>query len=105
LFRATGALAVDMETAIVREATARLNVPIIAIRSISDAANETLHPELLSLIDDLGRVKLSAVASLLARRPQMLLSLLRLRGRSNAALRALGKASSSILRDSLASSF
>jgi adenosylhomocysteine nucleosidase len=42
LARATGALAVDMETASVADACARAGVPLLAVRAISDPAREPL---------------------------------------------------------------
>ena len=91
LFRRTGALAVDMELAKVREAYAGLAVPVIGIRAISDSACDSLDPRLTSLIDGLGRVRPGAVLWNFIRRPWMVLSSIRLVRRTSMALARLGE--------------
>lgn len=43
LFLATGALAVDMETDAIRDETLKAGIPLLAVRSICDAANEPVN--------------------------------------------------------------
>jgi adenosylhomocysteine nucleosidase len=78
LFMHSRALAVDMENEAVQLAAALANVPFIGIRAISDTADEALDKEMLGLLDDLGRVRLGAVAALLLRRPSKVAELRRL---------------------------
>ena len=51
LFRETGALAVDMETAAIAAACARAGVPLLALRAISDPAHEPLPAPLAEWFD------------------------------------------------------
>src|SRR5439155_10300683 len=79
LFRKTGALAVDMESTAIRAAAQQAGVPFIAIRAISDAADEAIDPAVLNLVDPYGKARAWAVFSTLLRRPRLLAQLLRLR--------------------------
>ena len=68
-FARTGALAIDMESHHVARAAARHGLPFIAIRAISDQANETLPACFADFVDADGGTKLSAVlAALIFRR-------------------------------------
>lgn len=70
--------AVEMESfAVLTEAAAR-KVPAVAIRAISDAADQDLPMDFSGVLDDQGKVKASKVARSLARAPHKLPSLLRL---------------------------
>ena len=70
--------AVEMESfAVLTEATSR-NVPAIAIRAISDAADEDLPMDFSRALDHEGKVNGSKVARSLARAPHKLPALLRL---------------------------
>lgn len=70
--------AVEMESfAVLTEAAAR-KVPAVAIRAISDAADQDLPMEFSGALDDQGKVKASKVARSLARAPHKLPALLRL---------------------------
>ena len=70
--------AVEMESfAVLTEAAAR-KVPAVAIRAISDAADQDLPMEFSGVLDDQGKVKASKVARSLARAPHKLPALLRL---------------------------
>jgi Phosphorylase superfamily len=89
LFRSTGALAVEMEHAIARNAAQEAGIPFIGVRAISDTARETVDPRVLSLTDDLGHPKPMAVAALLARSPGMVKELWRLNNQSRQAAKAL----------------
>ena len=70
--------AVEMESfAVLTEAAAR-KIPAVAIRAISDAADQDLPMDFSSVLDDEGKVKVSKVAGSLARAPHKLPSVLRL---------------------------
>jgi hypothetical protein len=89
LFRESGALAVDMEQAVVRRAVPS-DVEVIGLRAISDPAHMAIDPAVLRFIDDIGRPQPLAIASTLLRRPGLLRHLMELRANSNVALRNLG---------------
>jgi len=99
LFATTGALAVDMESDVVRKAAAEQDVPCIAIRTISDTADEAIDPAVMSFVDDLGRPRLGAVASGLLRRPGLLRDLSHLAKNSKLASQRLGEAVRQLLSD------
>ena len=91
LFKQTGALAVDMESAHVRAVAEQFKVPFAAIRAISDSADQAIDPAVLELVDPFGKPRLGSVVTTLARRPTLLPDLLRLRSQSNLAAEALGR--------------
>lgn len=90
LHRATGAMAVDMETAIVREWAKRHGAGFIALRAISDRADQTLDPSMMRLVDRWGRPRGLTIAIQLFRRPSLILPLLRLGADSKLAAHRLG---------------
>ncbi|HZL36637.1 MAG TPA: hypothetical protein VFC78_15060, partial [Tepidisphaeraceae bacterium] len=92
LFNKTGALAVDMECTIARNAAARLGVPFALVRAISDDANETLDPAVLGMVDSDGRARLTAIGVTLLRRPSLIGYLKKLAAASKLACAQLGTA-------------
>jgi len=92
LFARTGALAVDMEQSIIRDFARPLQIPVIGLRAISDAADQVLDPAIVDLVDDLGRPRPLKIASLLIHRPGMISYLRQLGANSNLAARKLGAA-------------
>jgi adenosylhomocysteine nucleosidase len=68
LHRDTRAVAVDMESAAIAEACQAGRIPCAVIRAISDAADTTLSPQLLSLLCD-DRISPRRVLTALIRRP------------------------------------
>jgi nucleoside phosphorylase len=64
-FAQTGALAIDMESHHVARAAAAHGLPFIAIRAISDRADQTLPACLADFVDGEGRTKMSAVLAAL----------------------------------------
>lgn len=82
---ATGAAAVDMESA----AVARLGVPFAVLRAIADTADEALPPAAADGLDAAGNPAPWRVIRALLRRPQDLPGLIRLALRSRTALAAL----------------
>ena len=70
--------AVEMESfAVLTEAAGR-KIPAVAIRAISDAADQDLPLDFSGVLDDEGKVKTSKAARSLARAPHKLPALLRL---------------------------
>jgi hypothetical protein len=92
LFAQTGAQAVDMENAHVRAFAKAFEIPYLGIRAISDCATDTLNPAVARFIDELGRVKPTALARELIRRPKLALELNQLRKASTLAVNNLAAA-------------
>jgi len=70
--------AVEMESFAVLAEAAKRQIPAVAIRAISDAANEGLPMDFSGVLDHEGKLKASKVARSLARGPHKLPALLRL---------------------------
>jgi hypothetical protein len=87
----TGASVVDMETAPVRAFAQRLQIPYIALRAISDTANQPLDPKLLKLVDPWGRPKPIALAKYLAANPTRISALMKLGRDSGLAAARVGE--------------
>lgn len=64
-FTRTGALAIDMESHHVARAAAERGLPFIAVRAISDRADEALPAIMASFVNMEGRTKMSAVLAAL----------------------------------------
>ncbi len=90
LFRSTGALAVDMETALIRKAAMERGLSVIGVRAISDTAQTAIDPSLLSLVDEMGRPQAGRIALALMARPARALALHRLGRDTRLALAQLG---------------
>jgi adenosylhomocysteine nucleosidase len=87
-FRATGAVAVDMESLAVAQVAERHGLPFIAARVIVDTAADTLPPSVAAASGG-GTVNIRRLITALASRPRDLLGLLRLAWRYRAATRSL----------------
>jgi hypothetical protein len=97
LFARTGAVAVDMEAAVVREAVG--GVPVVSLRAILDDAGRTLPTWLASITDDLGRPRPLALAGRIVGHPSSVRELVRLARESKAALAALTGALAPLVKD------
>jgi adenosylhomocysteine nucleosidase len=87
----TGAMAVEMEAAAVREYASRRGVPFYCIRAVSDVADEGFVVDLNAARNASGRFSIPRVLLQAARRPAELVpELLRLRRNAGVATRALG---------------
>jgi adenosylhomocysteine nucleosidase len=89
LLAETGCLAVDMETAIVRNFASRRGAAFLSIRAISDTVSEKLDPALLGLVDEAGKVLLTQAIRMILREPAKLKEMLRMRRAMAVAMRAL----------------
>ena len=87
-FRATGAAAVDMESAAVAAIAAQHNVPFIAVRVIVDTAADML-PRAVVAASKAGRVRLARLIGGLILAPREIGSLVRLAQRYRIAMRSL----------------
>jgi adenosylhomocysteine nucleosidase len=99
LFHQTGAKAVDMENATVREFALRMGVPFFGIRAISDTAGEAVDPMVLRFVDEMGGIRPAAVAKGLLLKPSLIPTLNRLRINSGIAGRALAQAVKTFLEE------
>jgi adenosylhomocysteine nucleosidase len=88
-FRETGAVAVDMEGFAIAEIAARRGLPFLAVRSVLDAAADTLPPTLLGAIDARGVASPARVLGAIVRAPREWPDVLRLARRWRAAARPL----------------
>jgi adenosylhomocysteine nucleosidase len=86
LFQRTGALAVDMEGEVVKQAATTAGVPLLMVRGISDTAEETVPPEVLGWVDAYGRVNRGSVALSLVKNPLLLPVAMRLGKQSKLAM-------------------
>jgi adenosylhomocysteine nucleosidase len=77
--------AVEMESFAVASEAAEKGIPAIAIRAISDAADEDLPMNFAELLDEAGNVSRAKAAGALARAPQRLAAVMRLARQSKAA--------------------
>lgn len=84
-----GALAIDMESHHVARVAGERNLPFIAVRAISDQANEVLPAIMASFVDADGQTKMSAVLAALILGRVGLGQLLRAGGASRRAHQAL----------------
>lgn len=98
LGKATGALAVDMETSAVATVCAAHDVPFLAVRCITDNSRDDL-PEQFNDFFVIGRLQPRRVAAACARDPHLLLDLARLGYRARVAGRNLAQFLESALRD------
>ncbi|HSE06477.1 MAG TPA: hypothetical protein VLK35_20180 [Methylomirabilota bacterium] len=67
LFARTGALAVDMESALILAHAARAGCPTFVVRGVSDTAAESVPPELHDLVTSAGKLRPIRALALLAR--------------------------------------
>jgi hypothetical protein len=98
LFRRSGALAVDMEQAIVRAALPA-DVRLIGLRAISDRADDAVDPTVLRLVDDVGRPRPLAIARTLLPRPGLIPHLRRLNANARVALTSLAKGLAAVVAE------
>jgi adenosylhomocysteine nucleosidase len=88
-FARRGALAIDMESHHVARAAGERNLPFIAVRAISDQADEALPAIMATFVNAEGQTKMSAVLAALIFRRVRLGALLRVGGGAKRAHRAL----------------
>jgi adenosylhomocysteine nucleosidase len=89
LWQRTRAVAVDMESGRVLAAAAARRRPALVVRGVADTASEALSPELASVVDVRGRVRLARAARVALRRPDLVPQAMRMARTSRNALRAV----------------
>ncbi len=75
----TGAIAADMESVTVAQEAERRGLPMVALRVISDAANEDVPEALLAAVDAFGRPRYGALLAALVKNPGDVVSVSSLR--------------------------
>jgi adenosylhomocysteine nucleosidase len=88
-WRDTGALAVDMESAIVARAADAAGIPFLVLRTIADPATRRLPPAALIPLSEDGTPVLGRVLSEVLRRPRQIAALFGLARETRQALTAL----------------
>jgi adenosylhomocysteine nucleosidase len=96
-----GALAADMESAMVASICARRGVPFGCVRAISDDINAPLSPQLARMLSG-GRVSPVGLATALIRKPTLIAEFWRLARHTRRASDQLGKALAELLTSRLA---
>ena len=89
LYDTTGALAVDMESQVAARFAAKRNLPLAALRAISDDASHVLPPAALVAMKPDGGIALGRVLGSLLRKPTQLPALVRTARASNKAFAEL----------------
>ena len=85
----TGAIGVDLESYAVATVCRDRKVPFMAIRTVSDPLEETLAPEVLTLMGKSPFARVGAVAGALWKRPSSIQDLWKLREKANSAAQRL----------------
>ena len=81
----------EMETAALLQVAAKAGIPVVALRAVSDAADEELGFSLEEFCDGELRIKGSRVFLTIARKPWIVPQLLRLSGNTNRAGKVLAQ--------------
>ncbi len=97
------ALAVDMESAAVARAAAEGNRPLVVLRAVCDAADQSVPDDFLVSLDDDGSVRPSVLLRRLAVRPSLVGDLVRVERGFSAAVASLRHAWRALVRTGLAS--
>jgi adenosylhomocysteine nucleosidase len=89
LFRETGAIGVDMESASVAAVAQEARVPFMVVRAVADSTDTTIPEMTLNAVDEFGRLNLLKLIRGLAKDPAELLTLVRIARNYRAAQRTL----------------
>jgi adenosylhomocysteine nucleosidase len=93
LFRTTGAIAADMESAAVARVARERKMPFLAVRVIMDEGKSDISGGILQAIDEFGRLRLPGLLKLLAGNPGELAAVVRMGRAFHAARRTLMRVS------------
>ncbi len=91
LFKASGAAAVDMESAAVADVARGAGVPFLAVRAVLDPAARVIPVGILGAIEPSGRLRGLSLLHALVARPRTLIDLLQLRADLRAARATLAE--------------
>jgi adenosylhomocysteine nucleosidase len=89
LFRETGAIGVDMESAAVATVAQEVEVPFMVVRAVADAMDTTIPKSPLNAFDEFGRLSFSKLIQGLAGHPKELFVLVRIGRNYRAAQKTL----------------
>ena len=89
LFRRTGAVGVDMESAAVGAVAQEARVPFMVVRAVADSTDMTIPDISLNAVDEFGRLSLLKLIQGLAGHPTELFALIRVARSYRAAQRTL----------------
>lgn len=101
LAAASGAVAVDMESAAVAAVASARDLPFLAVRAIADPADMALPGAVVRTTDDTGALSRSALIGELLRHPREIAGVLRLAAQFRAALQTLTRAADRLGADLL----
>jgi adenosylhomocysteine nucleosidase len=89
LFRETGAIGVDMESAAVAAVAQEVGVPFMVVRAVADAMDTTIPKSTLNALDEFGRLNFLKLIQGFVQHPPELFALLRVGRNYRAAQRTL----------------
>jgi adenosylhomocysteine nucleosidase len=89
LFRETGAIGVDMESAAVATVAQEVGVPFMVVRAVADATDTTIPRRTLNAFDEFGRLNFLTLIQGFVQHPTELFALLRVGRNYRAAQRTL----------------
>lgn len=89
LYRRSGAIAVDMESAAVAKVAAKAGIPFFVMRAVSDTAGLSVSRDIYDCLDMEGGVRSRALMNNILRRPSMVQEMLVLRKGFKSGLSAL----------------
>jgi len=92
LYRDTGAVAVDMESAAIVGAAAAAGLPWLVLRGVSDGAGVALPPGLARLVGDQGRIRITSAVALALTRPRAIAGAIELGRNTRRALARVARA-------------
>ena len=90
IFAATGAIALDMESAAAARAADRFNLPFLAIRSIVDPVDVSIPPSIHTAFDENGVLNVPKMLSSALLHPTDFVGIIRLGKHFGAAMKTLG---------------
>lgn len=91
LFESSGAVAVDMESAVILTHAGSAGCPTLVVRGVSDAAGESVPIELIELMTPEGKLRPGRALALTVTRPRLLPRALALRQATRLALTAVAR--------------
>jgi len=99
IYKETGALVVDMESAGVAAAAAKKGLPFFIMRLVSDEAGEAISPDLYAALDEKsGVIGPARLLGSCIRRPALVGEMMRLRRPYNLALSTMGRSWQTLLK-------
>jgi adenosylhomocysteine nucleosidase len=94
----TGALACDMESALILEWAAARGLAVAVVRGVSDTASRGVPADLAAVVEPDGRVRTTRAIRVVLSRPRAISEAMTLRSGTNAALKAVAAALGKVAR-------